>query len=155
VTDLDPCVQCRGVDGDAELRRVQVWEDDLWRVATVLSGQVSGLSFLEPKRHIPHIEDLDGREAETFGGVLAQTARALKDATRAERVYVHVFGSASPHLHVHLEPHLAHTPPGGQCAGENPSHPGSDEAERQRVVKRIRERLSHFGGQTPATVAGG
>jgi diadenosine tetraphosphate (Ap4A) HIT family hydrolase len=93
------------VDGDAELGRVQVWEDRLWRLTMSLDAEVLGFSYLEPKRHIPHVTDLDGEEARTFGDVLARVTSVLKQETAAEVVYVYVFGDGIPHLHVHLAPH--------------------------------------------------
>lgn len=54
---------------------------------------------------MPHITDLDGAEAATFGAVLARVTSALKEAAQAELVYVYVFGGGIPHLHVHLGPH--------------------------------------------------
>ncbi len=107
--------------------------------------QVPGLSFLEPKRHIPHIEDLDGPEAQTFGVVLAGVTRALKDATGAERVYVHVFGSGSPHLHVHLEPHLAGRLSTNLVSDEKTGGAGGKEADRQYVAELIRHHLVDMG----------
>jgi diadenosine tetraphosphate (Ap4A) HIT family hydrolase len=101
-----PCALCRGPEGDEELLRAQVWEDDLWRLTTSVSGDpVLGFSYLEPKRHIPFITDLDGDEALTFGGVMARVTGALKEATGAEVVYVYIFGEGITHLHVHLAPH--------------------------------------------------
>ena len=106
MTDPEPkCVLCRGVDGDAEIQRIQVWEDSLWRLTLSLDAEVEGFAYLEPKRHIPYITDLDGEEARTFGEVLARVSRALRDATHAELVYAYVFGDSVPHLHVHLAPH--------------------------------------------------
>jgi diadenosine tetraphosphate (Ap4A) HIT family hydrolase len=105
MTEDTRCVLCAGVAGDTELFRVQVWEDALWRLSTTLFGAVPGFSYLEPKRHVPHIEDLDGLEAETLGPVLAHMTRELKFATGAERVFVYVFGGGVPHLHLHLAPH--------------------------------------------------
>lgn len=85
---------------------MQVWEDGLWRVTTSIAGDpVAGFSYLEPKRHIPYITDLDGDEALTFGPVMARVTVALKEATGAEVVYVYVFGEGITHLHVHLAPH--------------------------------------------------
>lgn len=84
---------------------MRVWEDALWRLSTLTHGQVPGFSFLEPKRHVRYVEELDGEEAATFGAVLARAAAALKEAAGAERVYVYVFGGGIPHLHVHLAPH--------------------------------------------------
>ena len=101
------CVLCRGAAGDAELYRVQVWEDDLWRLTTSLSAEVLGFSYLEPKRHIPHVTDLDGPEAQTFGEVLRKVTHFLKEEAQAELMYVYIFGGGVPHLHVHLAPHRA------------------------------------------------
>lgn len=99
------CLLCRGTDADEEIGRIEVWSDELWRMTMSVAGQVAGFSFLEPRRHIPHITDLDGAEAATFGEVMARCSRALKDVTGAEAVYVYVFGTGIPHLHVHLAPH--------------------------------------------------
>jgi diadenosine tetraphosphate (Ap4A) HIT family hydrolase len=99
------CVICRGVTGDAELQRIQVWEDSLWRLTVSLDAEILAFSYLEPKRHIPHITDLDGDEAQTFGEVLARVSRVLQEETGAELVYVYIFGGGVPHLHVHLAPH--------------------------------------------------
>jgi diadenosine tetraphosphate (Ap4A) HIT family hydrolase len=99
------CVLCRGTAGDAELQRIQVWEDSLWRLTVSLDAEILAFSYLEPKRHIPHITDLDSDEARTFGEVLARVSRVLQEETGAELVYVYIFGGGVPHLHVHLAPH--------------------------------------------------
>ena len=103
----DTCALCDGPAADAELGRTLVWEDDLWRLSMSVRGHntVAGFSFLEPKRHIPHITDLDGEEARTFGTAIARCTAVLKEATGAELVFVYVFGGGIPHLHVHLAPH--------------------------------------------------
>ena len=101
------CPMCRGAAADPELERVQVWEDDLWRLTVALASEVRGFAYLEPKRHIGFITDLDGAEAETFGAILARCCRALKETTGAGIVYVYIFGDGVPHLHVHLAPHRA------------------------------------------------
>jgi diadenosine tetraphosphate (Ap4A) HIT family hydrolase len=103
---MDDCILCRAPESDAELSRMQVWEDELWRLSTSVESEVLGFSYLEPKRHIPHITDLDGAEAATFGSTIARCAEALRGATNAELVYVYVFGGGVPHLHLHLAPHL-------------------------------------------------
>lgn len=87
--------------------RTQVWEDSLWRMSKTVFGPIPGFSYLEPKRHVPHIEDLAGPEAVTLGAVLAHLARELKAATDAERIFLYVFGGGIPHLHIHLAPHRA------------------------------------------------
>ncbi len=99
------CLLCDGDATDARFWRIRVWEDDLWRLSLSGRGYVRGFGYLEPKRHVPHITDLDGEEAATFGPVLARITSALKEAADAELVYVYVFGGGIPHLHVHLGPH--------------------------------------------------
>ena len=102
---MSDCILCRGVGADEELNRVEVWQNELWRLTTSLYAETHGFSYLEPKRHISYVSDLDGDEAVTFGPVLAQVSAALKEATGAELVYVYVFGGSVPHLHLHLAPH--------------------------------------------------
>jgi diadenosine tetraphosphate (Ap4A) HIT family hydrolase len=99
------CLLCRAADAEEQLNRTVVWEDDLWRLSMSRRGFTLGFGYLEPKRHVPHITDLDGDEAATFGPVLARVTRALEGAADAELVYVYIFGGGIPHLHVHLGPH--------------------------------------------------
>jgi diadenosine tetraphosphate (Ap4A) HIT family hydrolase len=106
MTEPDPsCLICRGVAGDAEFQRIEVWQDSLWRLTVSLAAEVPGFAYLEPKRHIRDITELDGAEAATFGPVMAKVTAALKAETGAELVYVYIFGGGIPHLHVHLAPH--------------------------------------------------
>ncbi len=103
--NLPECILCRGAAGDAELHRMQVWEDALWRLTISLEAEVLAFAYLEPRRHIQHVTDLDGEEARTFGEVLARVTTVLRDEAQAELVYVYIFGGGVPHLHVHLAPH--------------------------------------------------
>lgn len=102
-----PCPLCLGREMDAGMGRVQVGRIPFWRLTTSVGpgDPTPGFSYLEPKRHIPSIADLDGGEAATFGVTIARCARALKKATGAPAVYVYVFGARISHLHVHLAPH--------------------------------------------------
>jgi diadenosine tetraphosphate (Ap4A) HIT family hydrolase len=100
------CILCRAEAADPELQRIEVWRDDLWRLTASLVAEVPGFCYLEPRRHIPHVTDLGGPEAASFGAVLANVSQALKAATGAELIYIYVFGGGVPHLHVHLAPHL-------------------------------------------------
>jgi diadenosine tetraphosphate (Ap4A) HIT family hydrolase len=99
------CPMCRGVAADPELERIEVWKDAHWRLTVSLSSEVAGFAYLEPKRHIRYITELDGPEASTFGSAMARSTKALKEATGADVVYVYIFGDGVPHLHVHLAPH--------------------------------------------------
>ncbi len=150
------CVICRGVAGDAGLQRIQVWEDALWRLTLSLEAEVLGFAYLEPKRHIPHITNLDGEEARTFGEVLARVTQVLREETGAELVYVYVFGGGVPHLHVHLAPHrpndalntqmirgevITEQMPNGAERFISKDFPPLPEEEQRVVARRVQQRL--------------
>lgn len=90
---------------DSALMRTEVWSDDLWRLTSAKASEVAGFSYLEPRRHIADITELDGDEAATLGTTIAAASKAIKGATGADLVYVYVFGDGVPHLHIHLAPH--------------------------------------------------
>lgn len=99
------CLLCNWAESDKYFNRVQVWQNDLWRVTTSLAAPVLGFSYLEPKHHIAYITDLDGDESISLGPTLALVTRVLQDITNAKLVYVNVFGERVPHLHFNLAPH--------------------------------------------------
>jgi len=103
--EMARCPMCRGAAADEELERIQVWEDELWRLTLGLAAETPGFAYLEPKRHIRFVTELDGAEAASFGTTLARCTRTLKEITAAEVVYVYIFGDGVPHLHLHLAPH--------------------------------------------------
>jgi diadenosine tetraphosphate (Ap4A) HIT family hydrolase len=77
----------------------------LWRPTASTYKQVKGFCYLEPRRHIRNITELNGEEAMEFGTVVAAISNAIKIALDAKLVYLYVFGDHFPHLHVHLAPH--------------------------------------------------
>ncbi len=135
------CLICAGEVGDAELGRVRVWDDKLWRVSTSLVAPVSGFSYIEPKRHIPYITDLDGDEAQTLGHVLSVTSRAIKAITGAEYIYVNVFGQRIAHLHFNLAPHTTGGPLRGGAGMIDAKAPPLPAEDLTRVAFEIGRRL--------------
>jgi diadenosine tetraphosphate (Ap4A) HIT family hydrolase len=153
------CILCRGAAADQELGVVQVWEDRYWRLTTSLDAEVLCFSYLEPKRHIPHITDLDGEEARSFGEVLARVTSALREATGAQLVYVYVFGGGVPHLHLHLAPHREGDAlntqlirgefseeklPSGVTRYVSKDFPPLPEEEQRAAALRVQQRLASF-----------
>ena len=101
----EDCPLCAGPAMDEALMRTEVWSDDLWRLTTANVTEVAGFSYLEPRRHIADITELDGEEAATLGPTIARASNAIKEAAGGDLVYVYVFGDGVPHLHIHLAPH--------------------------------------------------
>lgn len=104
MTDQD-CALCAGQAMDQALMVSEVWSDALWRLTTVRVGEIPGYSYLMPRRHIPHITDLDGPEAASFGDVISRSTTAIKESVGANLVYVYIFGGGVDHFHAHLAPH--------------------------------------------------
>lgn len=121
---------------------MQVWQDGLWRLTSSLVAPVPGFSYLEPKRHIPDITELDGLEARTLGSVLALVTRVLREETEASLVYVNVFGERIAHLHFNLAPHRPGDPlrggPGMLAEGAGPL----PEADLRLIIDRVGQRLA-------------
>lgn len=166
VVDGEQCPLCQGARGDADLQRVEVWSDPLWRLTVSLAAEVPGFAYLEPRRHISDISALDGPEASTLGVVLATVASALKEVTAAELVYVYVFGGGIPHLHLHLAPHrdgdalsanmikgelVERRLPSGAVEYVSDEFPPLPAATLSAVAARLHDRLAGgAGGRSPA-----
>ena len=151
------CLLCDPAAADEALARTEAWSDSMWRLTVSLRSEVLGLSYLEPRRHVPHITDLDGDEAATLGPTLARAADALKDAAGAELVYVYIFGEGIAHLHIHL---AAHSPgdalndqiirgnvveregPGGSTEIVSADYPLLPRGALDEVAAAVRRRLS-------------
>jgi diadenosine tetraphosphate (Ap4A) HIT family hydrolase len=151
------CAICAGPARDAELDRVEVWRDDLWRLSMSQHGPTVGFAYLEPLRHIPSLADLDGPEAATFGAAIARASAVLREASGAGLVYAYVFGGGIPHLHVHLAPNqpegvlntaLINGPiderrlPSGATEITSQDHPDLREEQVAAVVERARELMA-------------
>lgn len=151
------CVLCQGRAGDAQMLRVEVWEDDLWRLTMAITSETPGFSYLEPKRHITDITRLDGPEAASLGPTLARVTAALRDVTQVERVYIYVFGDGVAHLHLHLAPHqpgdalndqmirgelTTETLPSGVTLIASKDYPPLPEAQLRALAERVRLRLA-------------
>jgi diadenosine tetraphosphate (Ap4A) HIT family hydrolase len=106
---------------------------------------------------VPHVTDLAGEEARTFGEVLARVSSVLMQETAAEVVYIYVFGGGVPHLHVHLAPHrdgdalnshmirgpLEERPlPSGATALVSRDFPPLPESEQRAAAERVAQRLA-------------
>ncbi len=106
-----------------------------------LYSEIPGFSYLEPKKHVPHVTDLDGEEARTLGIVLARSTRAIQRATGAELVFIYVFGARIPHVHFHLAPHRRGDPLNTEILSrEAPLVP---EPELRELASRIRQSLAY------------
>jgi len=136
------CDICRGEAFDVEFGRTLVWQDELWRLSTSLVAPIVGFSCLEPRRHIPFINDLDGPEAMSFGPTLARVTAVLMSLTGCDIVYALMFGDHVPHLHVNLVPHRAGDAVTGGAELIDPAAPIPPREVHEAFVDRLRSAVA-------------
>jgi diadenosine tetraphosphate (Ap4A) HIT family hydrolase len=139
--DESACMLCDVAVADKFFDRIRVYDDGAWRLSVVRRGAVAGFAHLEPHRHIPHITDLDGVEATSFGPVLARACAALRAAAGAELTYAYVFGERVAHLHVNLAPHVAGDALKGGPGLLDPNAPDLPAERHEQVAATVRELL--------------
>jgi len=132
------CVICRGEAGDLELDRAFVWSDRLWRLSTSLRASILGFSYLEPRRHIPYVADLDGPEADSLGTTLVRVTRFLRDQADADFMWVLVLGEHVPHLHFNIAPRRVGDALLVEPVFVDPTVPKPTPAEHSAFVDRLR-----------------
>jgi diadenosine tetraphosphate (Ap4A) HIT family hydrolase len=69
-----------------------------------------GYLFVEPRRHVAGLGDLEPEEAASVGRLAAAGSAALRRSEGAEHVYAAVIGHHIEHLHLHLIPRYPGTP---------------------------------------------
>ena len=69
-----------------------------------------GYLFVELRRHVAELGDLNRDEAASVGRLASLASRALQDSEGAEHVYAAVIGHRMPHLHLHLIARYPETP---------------------------------------------
>lgn len=108
------CLTCLLNQGDGKAPGGVIYQDGLWRLEHVLEPiPMVGWLVLKPLRHVEHVADLTDREARTFGPLTRRITRAMREVLRPEKIYLSLYAEAPghAHLHVHLIPRFADTPP--------------------------------------------
>jgi diadenosine tetraphosphate (Ap4A) HIT family hydrolase len=93
----DGCRLCVRESGDDPIFRDSLWS--LWRL-----GDAPGWTMLTLRRHAVGIWSLTEAELESLGLTLDRVSRAIRSATDAEKVYVHLMAESEPHFHLVLLP---------------------------------------------------
>jgi diadenosine tetraphosphate (Ap4A) HIT family hydrolase len=108
------CYACEHDSGDPD---VPLWErlyvGSGWRIAHAFNAALPGWLVLLPRRHVLGAQELTSAEAVEFGALVRSASIALVEVTGCLKTYVALFAEAEgfAHLHVHLVPRYADTPP--------------------------------------------
>ena len=146
------CLTCRITRGDIPSPGGVIYEDDLWQLQHDIEPvSLVGWLILKPLRHVEAFADLTEREAATFGPLTRHVTRAMTEVLHPAKIYLSLYAEAQgfAHLHVHLIPRYADTPPERRGPhifdymrerGAN-AHDRAKTAEVERVAAAIRRRL--------------
>ncbi len=91
----------------------EVYKDDIIAIYHLEPGEDKvylGYLFIELRRHIKGLEDMNDDEACAVGRMMQKISRILKEHYEVEHVYSHVIGDNIPHLHIHILPRYKGAP---------------------------------------------
>jgi diadenosine tetraphosphate (Ap4A) HIT family hydrolase len=117
VVPLQPetdCPICAKHRGEGPLVGHVVGENELLLVSHRPVGDdgtaALGYLFVEPRRHVPYLDDLTEAEAEAIGRVVRRAAAGLRTELAVDFVFSIIAGMSVAHFHQHLFVRHAGTP---------------------------------------------
>jgi diadenosine tetraphosphate (Ap4A) HIT family hydrolase len=108
------CLTCRLNRGELPAPGGVIYQDAWWQLQhTIEPVPLLGWLVLKPLRHVEAFADLTDEEAATFGPLMRRITQAMTTVLRPAKIYVSLYAEAEgfAHLHVHLIPRSAQTPP--------------------------------------------
>ena len=109
------CTTCRLNRGDLDNRVGGcIYQDDLWVLEHAMAAfPFVGWLVLKTRRHVESFADLTPEEAASFGPLARRIIQGMTHLLNPEKIYLSMYGEAQgfSHLHVHLIPRYADTPP--------------------------------------------
>ena len=143
------CLVCRKHRGEIAVPGGAIYQDNLIFIshAQLFGDELDhylGHIFIEPRRHVPELADLNETEAQAIGLYTSRVARALMRSEGVEHVYAFVIGDGVPHVHVHVIGRYPGAPREywGPRVDDWPEAPRGGEAEIAQVAARVREALN-------------
>jgi diadenosine tetraphosphate (Ap4A) HIT family hydrolase len=101
----EPCWFCRTEREEQTPPGGWIFNDGTWRAGHVPEGWApAGTVVLEACRHFLDFTEMNADEAATFATTTGKIVAAVKEVTKAERVYLWSTMARYPHLHVWLLP---------------------------------------------------
>lgn len=108
------CGTCRANRGELPTPGGVIHQDALWRVEHAFEPiPMVGWLVLKPMRHVEALADLTPDEAASFGPLLRCITAGMTQVLSPIKIYVCLFAEAAnfAHIHFHLIPRFADTPP--------------------------------------------
>lgn len=135
----DDCVFCSIVDGDE--RAYRVYEDEQTLAFLDVNAIADGHTLVIPRRHHPHLTDMDDEETAAMFTTVRRVASAIESAIDPDGINVfqsngRAAGQDVFHVHAHVVPRYA-----DDGFGFAPSRYALEPDEGERIAGRLREEL--------------
>lgn len=104
---VEGCFACDLAAGRVELPGGVIHETEHWLVEHCVGPLGVGTLIVKPKRHVLHVWDLSGNEANELGPVLRESAAIVETLVNPEQVYVCLWshqGGMPVHIHFVVQP---------------------------------------------------
>ena len=117
---LASCGTCRANRGELPTPGGVIYQDAWWRAEHIIEPiPLAGWLVLKPLRHVEAFADLTLEEAASFGPLVRRITMAMREVLKPTKIYVCQFSEAQDfaHIHFHLIPRFAATPPESRGPG--------------------------------------
>lgn len=104
---MDGCLACDLAEGRLDLPGGRIAETDLWLVEHCIGPLGVGTLVVKPRRHVLHVWELTGAEANELGPLFRRVAGVLSELVEPDQIYVDLWshaGGAPVHIHWVVQP---------------------------------------------------
>jgi diadenosine tetraphosphate (Ap4A) HIT family hydrolase len=101
----ESCWFCRTERGEQTPPGGWIYDDGTWRAGHIPEGWApAGTVVFEARRHFLDFTEMNADETATFAPTIGKVMAAIKEVTKADRVYLWSTMARFPHLHLWLLP---------------------------------------------------
>jgi len=104
---IEGCLACDLAEGRIPLPGGLIHESAHWLVEHCVGPLGVGTLIVKPRRHVVHVWELDGAEAEELGPMLREASDVVARLTEPDQVYVCLWshaGGVPVHIHFVIQP---------------------------------------------------
>lgn len=138
---MEGCLACDLASGRRYLPGGLIHETTHWLVDHCVGPLGVGTLIVRPKRHVVHVWELTGDEAEELGPLLRRTSEIVAELTDPDQVYVCLWSHGPGHIHFVVQPvqrGVLHGPRLQVAMFDRNEPPPRDEVERFAELARAR-----------------
>ena len=121
-----------------------VYEDAHWIVRHSTETNILGYYWVESRRHILDLSEMNAEECASYGLLLKNLMEAMRSVVECKRIYSFALSETVPHFHLHVIPRRPDFPKAysGRGIMQYPLTPTADPALVDEVCDRTRRALA-------------